>query len=73
VTRQAGARTGEEATGDDRPFGFTGGSDPDRGSDSPGGADPMAALFGSLGATPADLGALLHKLGDLPLLAWRTR
>ena len=46
------------------PFGFTGGDDPEPAS----GTDPFAAIFGGAGQG-ADLGALLHRLGDL--LSWR--
>ena len=49
------------------PFGFTGGSDDEP---APGGAEnPFNALFGAVGGESADIGSVLHRLGDL--LSWR--
>ena len=51
----------------DQGFGFTGDDDPER-AQGDSSADPFAALFGP-GGPPADLGAMLHRLGDL--LSWQ--
>ncbi|MFL6238388.1 MAG: zinc-dependent metalloprotease [Actinomycetes bacterium] len=47
------------------PFGFTGGSS----DDPPAGDNPFNALFAAMGGPGADLGSVLHRLGDL--FSWR--
>jgi putative hydrolase len=46
------------------PFGFTGG-----GGEPPGDDNPFNALFAAVGGQGADLGSVLHRLGDL--FSWR--
>jgi putative hydrolase len=47
------------------PFGFTGGA----GDENPAEQNPFNALFASLGGQGADIGSVLHRLGDL--FSWR--